>query len=323
MKLSTALTALITIQRHGQRMMCASASADDHERKLRINQAEAAKRVNDAVKLAMASFDAGDVHGVALPLNYVALSASNGGEQQLTVALRLPGVDRDQHVMVDTGSSALAFCNKSLAEEANITKTEYAKCQLYINYFTCPDGPSVTDAYTFFVGQVFQGNIAAYDMSNGKEIASMDDVNFAIMSDQQNYFCLGPLDGIIGVAYAALNHVVVTPSPDFDAFSSCESNYPHYPSVGTCNYGNMTKIDLPSPLEQSLKGGVYSGYDSVEAFGLYCDYAATIRSKTDTIIPSLGAFFGGNVALNNTFYNSGTPMVCFLLLVETLMYRLF
>ena len=50
----------------------------------------------------MASVSAGDdVHGVALPLNYVGLSGNQGYEQQLTVA----GVDRVQNVEIDTGSS--------------------------------------------------------------------------------------------------------------------------------------------------------------------------------------------------------------------------
>jgi len=142
----------------------------------------------------------------------------------------------------------------------------------------------------------------------------MDDVNFAIMSDQQNYFCLGPLDGIIGVAYTANNIVAKTPSPDFDVLNlwnqTCETGNSYYKSAGRCNSGNMTKIPLPSPLEQSLQEGVDSGYNSVEAFGLYCDYAATNRSEKDKIIPSLGIYFGGDVALNNTFYNSGTPQVC-------------
>jgi hypothetical protein len=54
------------------------------------------------VNLALASVSAGDdVHGVALPLNYVGLSGNQGYEQQLTVA----GVDRVQNVEIDTGSS--------------------------------------------------------------------------------------------------------------------------------------------------------------------------------------------------------------------------
>ena len=100
---ASALALLASFQRHG-RSIWASAE-EDHERKLLLNQADAAKRVDDIVKDAMASADAGDVKGVALPLNYVILSAAEGSEQQLTVALRLPGVDREQQVLVDTGSS--------------------------------------------------------------------------------------------------------------------------------------------------------------------------------------------------------------------------
>mmetsp|Transcript_12116 Transcript_12116/g.18694 ORF Transcript_12116/g.18694 Transcript_12116/m.18694 type:complete len:503 (-) Transcript_12116:107-1615(-) len=303
MKLSSALATLIAFQRHGHSIW---ASAD--ERKLLLNQADAAKRVDDIVKTAMASADAGDVHGVALPLNYVVLSANEGKEQQLSVALRLPGVERDQNVMIDTGSSSLAFCDNSLVEEAvNITKTDYAQCNTYSGD-SCPDDPSSDNI--FYVGQVFKGNITAYNTNTDKDIASMDEVYFVISSKVQGYFCDGPLNGIIGVAYSGLNKGVNIPSPDFNILSlwneSCQVDNK---SVGSCTGNNMTKVPLPAPLEQILKEDDESGYISAEAFGLYCDYAATIGSKVDTIVPSLGIFFGGDMALNNTFYNGGTPQV--------------
>eukprot|EP00984_Skeletonema_dohrnii_P009232 scaffold3522_cov82-Skeletonema_dohrnii-CCMP3373.AAC.4 len=305
MKLSSALATLIAFQRHGHSIW---ASAD--ERKLLLNQADAAKRVDDIVKTAMASVDAGDAQGVALPLNFVALSSNEGyGTQQLAVALRLPGVDRDQNVMIDTGSSSLAFCDKSLVEEAvNITKTDYAQCNQYGGLLSCPNDPSASAYREFYVGQIFQGNITAYNTNTGRNIASMDDAYFVIMSEVQVYICDGPLNGIIGVAYSALNSGHKLPSPDYDILSlwnkTCEVDNK---SVGTCNYGNLTSENLPAPLEQTLSEDVESGYISAEAFGLYCDYAATIGSKVDTIVPSLGIYFGGDMALNNTFYNSGTP----------------
>jgi len=315
MKLSSALATLIAFQRHGHSIW---ASAD--ERKLLLNQADAAKRVDDIVKTAMASADAGDVHGVALPLNYVVLSANEGKEQQLSVALRLPGVERDQNVMIDTGSSSLAFCDNSLVEEAvNITKTDYAQCNKYDGALSCPNDPSAGDS--FYVGQVFKGNITAYNSETGKDIASMDEVYFGILSNVQNYMCLGPLNGIIGVAYSGLNKGVNIPSPDFNILSlwneSCQVDNK---SVGSCTGNNMTKVPLPAPLEQILKEDDESGYISAEAFGLYCDYAATIGSKLDTIVPSLGIFFGGDMALNNTFYNGGTPQVCFCCLLILLIH---
>ncbi|KAK1737485.1 hypothetical protein QTG54_011771 [Skeletonema marinoi] len=306
MKLSSALATLIVFQRHGHSIW---ASAEDLERKLLLNQADAAKRVDDVVKTAMESVSAGDAHGVALPLNYVVLSGSEGYEQQLTMALRLPGVERDQHVVIDTGSSSLAFCDGSLIDEAvSITKTDYAQCITYGATLSCPNDPSAYN--TFSAGQIFQGNITAYNTNTGKNIASMDEVYFGISSKEQSFLCDGPLNGIIGVAYSALNDGVSVPSPDFNSLSLwsqyCEIDNK---SVGTCNTADLATVTLPAPLEQTLKEDDESGYISAEAFGLYCDYAATIGSEYDTIVPSLGIFFGGNMALNNTFYNSGTPQV--------------
>ncbi len=45
------------------------------------------------------------------------------------------------------------------------------------------------------------------------------------------------------------------------------------------------------------------------AFGLYLDYAATKGSEVDTIVQSLGTFFGGNLAYDNHFYNNGKVQV--------------
>ena len=323
MRLPSALAALLAFyQRHGHSIWALAEEDhhEQHERKLLLNQAEAARRVDEVVKDAMVSADAGDVKGVALSLSYVKLSEAEGGTQQLVVALRLPGVERDQHVMVDTGSASLAFCDKSLIDEAvGITKTDYAQCKMYSRTVSCPNDPSADNSLfeSFYLGQIFQGNITAYDSNTGNEIVSMDEVYFAILSEVQFYVCHGPLDGIIGVAFNANNPATKMPSPDFDVVNlwnqSCESDDPNYKSWGTCNTANLTSKTLPAPLEQTLKEDTASGSISTGVFGLYCDYAATIGSEADTIVPGLGIFFGGNMALNNTFYNSGTPQVRFFL----------
>ena len=62
-------------------------------RRLLINQDDAAKRVRDAIAAANQAVDNGETSGVALPLDYVQLGGQLGGNQQLTVRLRLPGVD--------------------------------------------------------------------------------------------------------------------------------------------------------------------------------------------------------------------------------------
>jgi len=314
--------ALLALERHGH-SICAS--AEDHERKLLLNQADAAKRVDDVVKISMASADAGDVKGVALPLNYVKLSANEGSEQQLTVALRLPGVDRDQQVMIDTGSASLAFCDESLIDEAvDITKTDFAQCNAYSFPVSCPNDPSADSYESFYVGQIFQGDVLAYNHDTGKEIFSMDEVYFTIISKAKNFMCLGHLDGIIGMAFDANNGAIKIPSSDFNVsdswHESCTSDDPYYKSWGTCIADDL---NLPAPLEQTLKEDTASGAISSGAFGLYCDYAATIGSKVDTIVPSLGIFFGGDMALNNTLYNSGTPQVCFVTREYFFSFRLF
>ena len=222
----------------------------------------------------MASADAGDVKGIALPLNYVKLSADEGGEQQLTVALRLPGVDRDQQVLIDTGSASLAFCDESLINEAvDITKTDYAQCNSYSRPVSCPNDPSADSYEAFYVAQIFQGDVSAYNNDTGKEIVSMDEVYFAIISKAQDYMCRGHLDGIIGVAFDANNGATKISSPDFNVLDlwdeSCTSDDPYYKSWGTCTTDDMTSINLPTPLEQTLKEDTASGAISSGAFGLY------------------------------------------------------
>ncbi len=285
-------------------------------RRLLINQDDAAKRVHDAITIANQAVKNGETSGVALPLGYVVVNDQLGGLQQLTVRLRLPGVDKDQNVLIDTGSSSLAFCDKSLVEEAkNISKTNYAQCHGYGDRVSCPDGS--TGVSLANAGQVFRGDVGVYN-DQGKEVASMDNVSFAIMDFVQDFLCFGPLDGIIGVAYKALSHAVELPSPDFNISSLWNESCPNpdqvmfsqgYETIGNCDSGNMTQVNLDPPLEQTLVQGSNSGRITAEAFGLYLDYAATIGSEVDAIVPSLGIYFGGGLAYDNQFYKNGEVQV--------------
>jgi len=284
-------------------------------RRLELNQAEAAKRVDNIINQAMSLVDKGDVTGTVFPLNYVKQSLGN---QVLSVNLRLPGVDRNLNVVVDTGSSSLAFCNKSLAEEAtNINKIKYALCIEYgedVDTFTCPD--ESIGHWNFIVGQIYQGDVDVYN-NKGDEITTMDNVSFAITDKHQNNACFSPLDGILGVSYTQGNTVYALQS-DSDALSvwnesSCTNPNPNpkgdsLPNGegGSC-LGNTTT--LPSPLQQTLEQSVATGYNKAEVFGMYFDYAATTGAAKGTVIPSLGIYFSGDLALNNQFYNSGKAQV--------------
>ena len=98
MKLAYAYANLLAINRYISGVL---ATVNNDLRRLETNQAEAAKRIDDAVDQAMSSVEKGDVTGIAFPLNYVVFSSNR--VQQLTANLRLPGVDRNLNVMVDTG----------------------------------------------------------------------------------------------------------------------------------------------------------------------------------------------------------------------------
>jgi hypothetical protein len=284
-------------------------------RRLLINQDEAAKRVRDAVTAAKQAVDNGETSGVALPLDYVQLFNLT---QQVTVRLRLPGVDRDLNTMIDTGSSALAFCDKSLIDEAkNISKTNYAQCVTYSSPVSCPDKPNSTGFQVAYAGQVFQGDVGAYN-DQGEKVTSMDNVSFGIMAVAQDYTCFGPLDGKIGVAYKGNSNAFKLPSPDFNVSSLwkelCtnpdQDNFSAgFEKIGKCDTDNMTDVSLKPPLEQTLVENYNSGQITADAFGVYLDYAATIGSKVDTLVPSLGIFFGGDLAYDNPFYNNGKVQV--------------
>lgn len=108
----------------------------------------------------------------------------------------------------------------------------------------------------------------------------------------------------MGVSQTAGNQVNRIPPSGFDISNLWdESCVIDGKSIGNCNTENGTT--LPAPLEAALAQDVESGYNKEQVFGLYLDYAATIGSKADIVVPSLGAYFGGDLALNNQFYNGG------------------
>ena len=255
--------------------------------------------------------------GVAVPLGYVQLSERFGNAQQLTVRLRLPGADRDQNVFIDTGSSSLVFCDKSLIDEAeNISTTNYGQCKTYggASYQTCPDGS--IGSRLGFAGQVFRGDVSAYN-DKGDEVVSMDNVTFSTMDFEQMSFC-GPLDGIFGLAYKGMNVAAELPSPEFDVSSLWDVSCPNpnqtdfslgYETFGLCNYDDMPMVVLTPPLVQAFQQDYNSGEITEAAFGIYLDYAATTGSEVDTIVQSLGTFFYGDVAYDNNYYNNGEVQV--------------
>jgi hypothetical protein len=94
-----------------------------------------------------------------------------------------------QELLLDTGSSTLAFCDSDMAEQVCASRTEFVSCNKYGNSKT-PSG------YwgSFFIGDVIIGdNLWLHDSS------------FSIMEQETRMPCTGTLQGIFGVAFRQLD----------------------------------------------------------------------------------------------------------------------
>jgi len=227
-------------------------------------------------------------------------------------------------VLVDTGSSTLAFCDSNIAKEAvNITKTNYAQCINYGVTLQCADDDSKSGTTAGgWVGPVYVGDVSVYDINTDEEVATVP-ADFVIMDTEVNYACDTPLNGIFGVAYSSDNNDAIeipqSEAATFDASDLFVDVCPN-PQVNTsmlsqCNPDNLTETSLPSVIEVALNDSVSFGYNSIEAFGLYVDYAATLQEdpidapSSSKMVPGIAAYFGGDLAVDNEYYNGGTPQV--------------
>ena len=226
-------------------------------------------------------------------------------------------------VMVDTGSSTLAFCDSNIAKEAvNITKTNYAQCIAYGVTTQCSDDDSKSGSNSGgWVGPVYVGDLSVYDINNGEEVATVP-ADFAIMDTEVFYACDPPLNGIFGVAYSSNNAAIEIPQSEAATFDAsdlyvdvCPNPQDNTSMLSQCNTDNLTQIPLPSVIEVALNDSVSFGYNSIEAFGLYVDYAATLQENpivapsSSKMVPGIAAYFGGDLAVDNEYYNGGTPQV--------------
>lgn len=149
----------------------------------------------------------------------------------------------------------------------------------------------------------------------GNLISGIADTHYAIIDvPSGDFICESPLEGIFGVAYSWLNDVQILPTDGSVTtaadliVSGCPDDNP---KAVTCD-GNVEQTTLPSPIEIALAETVDSGYNAAQAFGLYVDYEATKNSPMGQVIAGQGAYFGGDMALNNPYYNAGTPQVSLL-----------
>jgi len=105
-----------------------------------------------------------------------------------------------QRVLLDAGSSKLAFCNSSLQGMLSRYKTDLKECQRYA-------GGSA------FEGVVYQGEVHVHGMG-------AFNTNFSVMTMQEQMTCSSGFNGIMGIAMGNLNNATKLPLPS-DLSQAC------------------------------------------------------------------------------------------------------
>lgn len=153
----------------------------------------------------------------AIPMNAVNFE----GGLRLTVAGN-PQSLQPQDLLLDTGSSTLAFCDKTLSDTVKDLKTDYLSCNLY---------GSGNEGYW---GPFYKGALQV-----GADL-NIEESYYSIMQQEVSMPCGTGLQGIFGVAFKQLDQAAVHPGA---------LDWPTG-GVGSCP---APSTDLVGPLMQYLK----------------------------------------------------------------------
>mmetsp|Transcript_109947 Transcript_109947/g.154183 ORF Transcript_109947/g.154183 Transcript_109947/m.154183 type:complete len:383 (+) Transcript_109947:33-1181(+) len=138
-----------------------------------------------------------------------------------------------QRLLLDTGSSTLAFCEQGLLQQTLYEMTDYVSCNAYN-----PGGNYTGYWGPFVVGDLTAGNL------------SMHNSTYSVMANQVGMPCSDGVEGIFGIAFQQL-----------DAGVPVES-FSNWNDTASCPIKNETF--LPPPLLHQLQA---SG--GVEMLGIY------------------------------------------------------
>jgi len=127
-----------------------------------------------------------------------------------------------QKLLLDTGSSTLAFCDSSLADKLKTFKSEYYSCNIY-------GSASVKEGYW---GAFYKGSV---NIASAVQISS---AYFSVMQQQVSMPCSSGVSGIFGIAFHQLDQ----------ATSEAPSAWPAN-GVGSCP---QPSTDFVQPLMQYL-----------------------------------------------------------------------
>ncbi|CAE7830476.1 unnamed protein product [Symbiodinium necroappetens] len=148
-----------------------------------------------------------------------------------------------QRLLLDTGSSTLAFCEQGLLQQTIYEMTDYVSCNAYN-----PGGNYTGYWGPFVVGDLTAGNL------------SMRNSTYSVMANQVGMPCSDGVEGIFGIAFQQL-----------DAGVPVES-FSNWNDTASCPIKNETF--LPPPLLHQLREmlGIYwSGVVGEEQARLYID----------------------------------------------------
>ncbi|CAE7836846.1 ANKRD17 [Symbiodinium sp. CCMP2592] len=173
-----------------------------------------------------------------------------------------------QKLVVDTGSSTLAFCQSSFLQEAAFESTDYISCNQYN-----PGGDP-----TGYWGPFVQGDVLAGNMTFQK-------ASYSIMAFEENMPCKDGIQGIFGIAFRQLDvaYPAGTTLPNWD--------------TGKASCPDAAGV-VPPPMIQQLRseGGVeklgifWSGQVGENQGRLYLDAAAVTNehyNKSSVLGPAV------------------------------------
>jgi hypothetical protein len=192
------------------------------------------------------------------------------GGPRLTIAASPIAADGSiqplQQLLLDTGSSTLAFCDSKLADKVKSLQTNYYSCNIYGN-------AQVQEGY---YGPFYEGGVQINELS-----FKVPKAPYSIMKQEIQMPCergpMGRLSGIFGIAFKAL-----------DQATNVEPAGWNSSKVGSCS---RPSTDFVQPLMQYLnsKGGVeklgiyWSGKQGDGEGQLYLDDDATSNSHYNQV----------------------------------------
>jgi len=210
----------------------------------------------------------------AMPMNVIFFE-----EDQIvpTVDVRLHtddgGLTEPQTLLVDTGSSSMAFCDSSLAASVLASRIPYLWCQRYGSTAAPAAGAN---------GWVHEATMDVESFKNKKGL-------FSVMENHYEMPCSSQVRGIFGVAYktgnAAWKFDQVTPLPKWNMTKVKKQGAPKCPNKDlkeALPYSNLQKWLSDDGTENSRFGIYWSGKLGAAEASLYYGDAAVANPHYDS-----------------------------------------